>query len=262
MISSPAAVPPSAVPFRVALGRRSSGAIEAAYDVCPSAKAPAVGAIAAIGPSCRIMLLDAARGTVRRLALAAHTTSDALPALSGDRLAFVAVPRGNKASALIMTENLGGGSARTRWSARVGHGNGPLQIAVDGNAVAAIWSQAEGSEQRLDAQSAPGAKVRRLGVAGNDFSCCEADRFASLAFLNSATVSVLDVSGDDEGNAEWRVDRLALGSAKKPAAGPIDQASGSAADPLLALSLAEDGQRDIVLEADSTHPFGVYAFSS
>jgi hypothetical protein len=262
VLSSPAAVPPSVVPFRVALGKRSSGAIVAAYDVCPQAKAPAAGAIAAIGPACRIMLLDVARGTVRRLALATHTTSNALPVLSGDRLAFVAVRRGNKTSARIMTEKLGSASARTRWSAKVGHGSGPVQIAVSGNAVAAIWAQSGNSEQRLDAQSAPGAKVRRLGVAGSDFSCCEADRYASLAFLDSRTVSVLDVSGDDEGNAEWRVDRMALGGGKKPAAGPKDEASGSAADGLLALSLAEDGKRDIVLTADSTHPFGVYAFTS
>jgi hypothetical protein len=260
-ISSPAAVAPATVPFRVALGRRSSGKIVAAYDACPGARVPATGAVASIGPGCRIKLLDVAAGTVTQLPLAPHTSSDALPALSRDTLAFVALPKATGTTARVMTVTLDGGAATTRWSAKVGHGSGPLQLAIDGKAVAALWSQASGHEQRLDAQTVPGAKVRKLDVAGDDESCCESDRLAALGFASAKAVSVLVVSADDEGDADWHVYRFGLARGVKTTDGPQDSASGDEAAALQAVSLAEDGSREVVLAADATNPYGIYAFA-
>jgi hypothetical protein len=260
-ISSPAAVAPATVPFRVALGQRSSGKVVAAYDACPGAKVPATGAVARIGPRCRIKLLDVAAGTLKQLPLAPHTSSDALPALSRDTLAFVALRKATSTTARVMTVKLDGGAATTRWSAKVGHGNGPFQLAIAGKTVAALWSQERGSEQHLDAQTAPGGKVRALAVIRPDESCCESSRFRALGFASAKAVSALVVSGDDEGNADWNVYRYGLAKGVgKAADGPQDSASGDDAFALNAVSLAEDGSREVVLAADAASPYGIYAF--
>lgn len=254
VVSSPAAVAPSGFPFRVALGKRSSGKIEAAYDVCPG------GGGAGIGPGCRIMLLDIAAGTVRRVRLAPHTSSAALPALSGDTLAFIALPnrRAGKTSARVMTMGLAGGAAHTRWTRKLADG-GPLQVAIDGKAVAAMWTQNHGRQQRVDAQPAPHAKVLKLADGGGDESCCEFSDLESLAFTSPKLLSLLEVGGDDQGNRYWDIFRLALIKDAKAVIGPADSDTGD--DALTATSLASDGTRDVVLAGDATHPFGVYAFT-
>jgi hypothetical protein len=259
VISSPAAVAPSGLPFRVALGKRSSGRIEAAYDVCPGAKVPVGDREARIGPGCRIMLLDVAAGTVRKLRLAPHTSSAALPALSRDTLAFVALPKGRarKTSVRIMTVGLAGGAARTRWTGKL-RNDSPLQVAIDGKAVAVMWAQRTG-EQRVDAQPAPHAKVLTLVVADGDESCCESSSLVSLSLTSPKLVSLLGIGGDDDGNVYWYISRLALKKGAKSVSGPGDSASGD--NYLTATSLASDGTRDVVIAGDATHPFGVYAFT-
>lgn len=254
-ISSPAAVAPATVPFRVALGQRSSGKVVAAYDVCPGAKVPERDAVARIGPRCRIKLLDVAAGKLKQLPLAAHTSSDALPALSRDTLAFVALRKATSTTARVMTVKLNGGAATTRWGAKVGHGNGPFQLAIAGKAVAALWSLDRGSEQHLDAQTAPGGKVRALAVIFPDESCCSSARFRALGFASAKAVSALIVSADDEGNADWHVSRYGLAKGVgNTTDGPQDSASDDAA------SLAEDGSREVVLASDAASPYGIYAF--
>ncbi len=259
VISSPAAVAPSALPFRVALGKRSSGKIEAAYDVCPGGKVPVGAREARIGLGCRIMLLDVAAGTLRKLRLAPHTSSNALPALSRDTLAFAALPKGRakKTSVRIMTVGLAGGAARTRWTGKLSN-DSPLQVAIDGKTVAVMWAQRTG-EQRVDAQPAPHAKVLTLRVVDGNESCCESFGLVSLSLTSPKLVSLLLVGGDDEGNVYWDIFRVAVKKGAKSVSGPEDSDSG---DPsLTATSLASDGTRDVVIAGDATHPFGVYAFT-
>jgi hypothetical protein len=102
---------------------------------------------------------------------------------------------------------------RQRTSANVGHGNGPLQLAMAGKAVAALWSHERGAEQHLDAQAAPG----------------------------TATGSARDVANATDG--------------------PQDSASGDDGPALNAGSPAVDGSREVVLAADATSPYGIYAFA-
>jgi hypothetical protein len=182
--------------------------------------------------------------------------------LSGDTLAFVALRKATSTTARVMTVKLGGGAATTRWSAKVGHGNGPLQLAMAGKAVAALWSQERGAEQHLDAQTAPGRKVRTLAVITPDASCCESARFRALGFASSKAVSALIVSGDDEGNVDWHVYRYGLAKGvANTTDGPQDSASGDDGPALNAVSLAVDGSREVVLAADATSPYGIYAFA-
>jgi hypothetical protein len=158
-----------------------------------------------------------------------------------------------------MTVGLAGGAARTRWTGKLGDGS-PVQVAIDGKAVATMWSQ-RGTEQRVDAQPAPHAKVRTLAVGGTDESCCESSSLVSLSFTSPKVVSLLQIGGDDEGNRYWDIFRLAVIKGAKAVSGPTDSASGDDAPILAATSLASDGTRDVVVGGDATHPFGVYAFT-
>lgn len=245
-ISSPAAVARSSTPIRVALTRRSSGQIQAAYDVCTKT-------------GCRIKVLDVATGAVRTLPLPAGTSSAELPALAGDTLAFIGRPKGKRAwsTARVMTVKLAGDRAVTRWSAKTARGNGPLQLAIQGAAVAALWQH--GAEERLEVQRTPSVKPRRLDVARDDEGCCTYRSFESLAFAGPGTVSVL-FTGLMKLDTYWTVLRYSAVTGKRLGSGPYGKAIGPATS---ADGLAEDGAgRTVVLAADLKHRYGVYEFAA
>ena len=177
VISQPA-VATRTVPFDVDLGARPGGKILAAYSRC--ATDPRVNRGTALpiwtsGRRCRIELLDLATGKVTRRARDTRFSSQVLPTVGGNRLAYVGVPSSGSRASLASVDLRSGRVRALNDVARRGGGDpfGPTATDTDGVRVALVTtSLSEGSyDSDVSLTPAAGGRTVDAGGASQSESC-------------------------------------------------------------------------------------------
>lgn len=248
------------VPFDLDIGSDDTGRPVAAFSRCGH-EPTLVGGSNATAPNptsgrgCRISVLDLATGRERRLARSLGSSSDVLPSVAGDRIAFVAVPtaRALAGKAVLAVRTRSSRSARRldvgpRRSGGPGVAGGPASVDFDGTRVAAVWRALDPEFHSFDSLlRVTTLKGRPRQVAyGSNTEECSYDQVLAPT-LTGATVTFLETDG-----MGWLAERTPL-TGDHRSFGPSRPASD---DPVVVTSAAVDGARLVVAETTAAAGVG------
>ncbi|MBJ7330066.1 MAG: E3 ubiquitin ligase family protein [Solirubrobacteraceae bacterium] len=253
------AVPTRKVPFDLDLGVGAAGPV-AAYSRCAVEPQRIGGANAtapnyATGRGCRLYTFDLKTGAERKLAKTAGTTSEVLPSVSGNKVAFVAVKANRTASVRVR-------DTKTRKTVVVDRGvwragtasvaGGPASLDTDGTHVAVVWRYEDREfhdfNAVLNVASASGrTKAHQVSYGVNNDECNYDSVLAPT--VTGGRVTYLETDGE-----VWMAERVSASSPGAQTYGPA--VFGGA--PVVVTSAAQDGNRLVVAQTATTlgHPAG------